>query len=262
MDVRETTIYFALLIAAIIIGAILGYFLLSIVRMHRRYIRLHRSRSEAQILLLEKEHKRIAADLHDELGPILSAAKFKITEVEPPSHEDRELLTQANDHINNIIIRIREISNGLMPNTLLRKGPMHAIEEFIQAMHSTFSFKIELLPYTVPLLSQQQAINIYSILKEIIHNTHKHAKATRLKIQLFRQADRLVIITTDDGIGFNPKKMAKENPGLGLQNLLLRTEMLGATMFLDTKKGKGTKIIIEIPVKNKTTNTDENKHSH
>ena len=147
MDVRETTIYFALLIAAIIIGAILGYFLLSIVRMHRRYIRLHRSRSETQILLLEKEHKRIAADLHDELGPILSAAKFKITEVEPPSHEDRELLTQANDQINNIIIRIREISNGLMPNTLLRKGPMHAIEEFIQAMHSTFSFKIELLPF-------------------------------------------------------------------------------------------------------------------
>lgn len=249
MDASETTIYTAFLIAAVTIGSILGYFLFYMVKLHGRYRRLHQSRSETQLRLVEKERTRMAADLHDELGPILSAAKFRINEVDPPSPDDQLLLQQASDHINEIIIRIRQISNNLMPNTLLRKGPVPAIEEFIQAISTAgFSLNIGLYPYKVPSFSQEQAIHIYRMLQEVIHNTLKHAAASRLKIQLYTRSQLLVIICEDDGKGFLAKKMAKEKNGLGLQNLLLRTEMLGGDMFLYTRPGAGTKIIFEIPL--------------
>lgn len=257
MDAKETTIYLTILSIVFIVGVILGYFLWSIIRLHRRYIRLHKSKNNAQITLLEKERTRIAADLHDDLGPILSAAKFKLAEVEPPSEEDQTLLTEASDHIDKIITRIREISNGLMPNTLLRKGPVYAIEEFIHDITSSCALKIELLKYNIPKLSQEQAINIYRILQEIIHNTVKHAKATVLKIQFFIRTETLVIVCTDNGCGFNKYAVRKEKAGLGLHTMLQRVEMLGGKMFITTGLTKGTSIKLEIPL----THTTENNES-
>ncbi len=258
MDARETTFYYAVLIAAISIGCILGWFLFSIIRLHRRYLRWHKSSNEAQVMLIEKERARIAADLHDELGPFLSATKFKLTGVEPQSPDEEELLQQASDHIDTMVGRIRQLSNGLMPNTLLRKGAVSAIEELIYSMAQSFPVKIEFLPYAIPALSQDQSINIYRIVQEMIHNTQKHASASRVKIQFFVRTGQLVIIYTDDGIGFNPASVVKEKNGLGLRNLLSRTEMLGGNMFLNTKPGKGTEIIIEIPL----NYTQDDKQDH
>jgi len=248
MDARETTFYYAVLIAAISIGCILGWFLFSIIRLHRRYLRWHKSRNEAQVMLIEKERARIAADLHDELGPVLSATKFKLTGIEPQSLDEEELLQQASDHIDTMVTRIRQLANGLMPNTLIRKGPVYAIEELIYSMSQSFPVKIEFLPYAIPALSQDQSIHIYRIVQEMIHNTQKHAAATRIKIQFFVRTGQLVIIYTDDGIGFSPDLVVKEKNGLGLRNLLSRTEMLGGNMFLNTKPRRGTEIIIEIPL--------------
>lgn len=261
MDAKETTIYLTILIIGFIIGVILGYFLWSIIRLHRRYIHLHKSKNSAQIAVLEKERTRIAADLHDELGPILSAVKFKLAEVEPPTEEEQILLGEAADHIDKIIARIREISNGLMPNTLLRKGPVHAIEEFIHVVTSSCSLKIELLPYNIPPLSQEQAINIYRILQEIIHNTVKHAGASWLKIQFFIRTSSLVIICTDNGSGFNKNAVRKEKTGLGMHNMLLRIEMLGGKMYVTTGTTKGTTVKFEIPLSHTIENNDESKNN-
>jgi signal transduction histidine kinase len=213
MDTSETTIFHAVLIAAVIIGGIFIFFLLSIIKLHRRQLRLQKSKREAEILLLDRERTRFAADLHDELGPILSAAKFKMNEVDPPSPDEKILLHQASDHIDNIISRIRQIANGLMPNTLLRKGPVYAIEEFIHSVTEAFPLHIELSPYNVPSFPQAQSIHIYRILQEIIHNTIKHAKASRLRIQMFPRSGKLIILCNDDGVGFNTAKVSKEKTG-------------------------------------------------
>lgn len=180
MYARETTFYVAVLIAAILIGCLLGYFLFSIIRIHRRYLRLHQSQNQQQVVLIEKERTRIAADLHDELGPILSAAKFKLTGVEPQSSEEEELLQQASGHIDTIVGRIRELSNALMPATLVREGLIAAIGELIQVMSRSVSLQIKLLPCNMPELTKEQEIHIYRIVQELIHNTQKHARATRL----------------------------------------------------------------------------------
>ena len=122
MDTQETKIYIAALIAAGVLGIILVYFIVTIIRQQRKTQKLHRDKIEAEILTLEKERGRIAADLHDDLGPILSAIKFKINSVDLHSEEDKKIMEKASTHVDETIRRIREISYDLMPNTLIRKG--------------------------------------------------------------------------------------------------------------------------------------------
>jgi signal transduction histidine kinase len=115
MDAHETSIFSAVLITSIVLGVVLMYFIVTIVRHQRRNIRLYKSKILAEITTLEKERARIASDLHDELGPILSAVKFKINSLDIHNDEDQNLLDKSNKNIDEIIRRMRD----LLPNTLL-----------------------------------------------------------------------------------------------------------------------------------------------
>jgi signal transduction histidine kinase len=95
-----------------------------------------------------------------------------------------------------------------------------------------------------------QAINLYRISQEIIHNTIKHADASELLIELRQDKDKIVLATRDDGKGFNYDEKSGEAKGMGLQNLLRRAEIIGGKMFFESQKGKGTTYIFEIPIAN------------
>jgi signal transduction histidine kinase len=86
------------------------------------------------------------------------------------------------------------------------------------------------------------------MIQEIIHNTLKHAKASELKIELKCSKQTLIILTEDNGRGFDYVRQSVENKGLGLRNLLSRTEVLGGDMYIDSKQNKGTKYTFEIPL--------------
>ena len=249
MDAHEATIYSAILITGVIIGIIIIYFIISIIRHQRRNIESYKAKIVAEIATLEKERTRIASDLHDEIGPVLSSIKFKINSIDINNDEDKFQLEKASMHIDDIIKRMREISNDLMPNTLLRKGPIYAIAEFIDQVVKTDKLKIEFKYYDVPEIPAERSIHLYRIIQEIIHNTVKHARAHNLKIELKTINDCLVLLSEDNGAGFDYSTASKENYGLGLRNLLNRTELLHGSMFVDSRHGKGTKFTIEIPLK-------------
>ncbi|MBI3720217.1 MAG: sensor histidine kinase [Sphingobacteriales bacterium] len=251
MDTFETTIFHAFLVTAAIIGSIIFFFLITLIRLHRKHMALYKSKLDAEITTLEKERTRIAADLHDDLGPLVSAVKFKLNGLEPVLSEEQTLLTDINENLDNIVYRLRSISNGLMPNTLLRKGAMYAIEEYINSVMANTTLKIEWLNYEAPNPPDGKAIHLYRILQEIIHNTAKHAKATKLKIQLYTRNNNFIILTTDNGIGFPAATILKEPAGIGLQNIQSRVELLEGTLQLVSKPGKGTQFLIEFPYTNK-----------
>src|SRR5689334_15647863 len=121
MDAEKTSLLTTILITSIVLGIIIIYFFATIIRQQRRNIELYKSKIKAEITAQENEKKRIAADLHDELGPILSSVKFKINSLDIANNEDQEVLDNTNKNIDSMMIRMREISNDLMPNTLLRK---------------------------------------------------------------------------------------------------------------------------------------------
>lgn len=247
MDAQETSLYTAILIASIIIGIIIIYFVVSIIMQQRKNLELHKRNILTEITALEKERARIAADLHDELGPLLSAVKMKINSFELADEEDQVEIAKTNQHIDSMIKRVREISFDLMPSALIRKGLLVAVREFVDYVMKSNALQIAVQAPERLDLPEQKAVNLYRIIQEVIHNTVKHAHATRLAIELRTEKNKLVLKTQDNGTGFNPDALG-ENTGLGLRSLLSRTEIMNGTMYLDSKKGEGTTITFEIPL--------------
>lgn len=246
MDAQQTKIYTAIIIAGLIIGVILLYFIFTLIRQQRRNSQLFREKIKAEINTLEKERSRVAADLHDELGPLLFSVKFKLSNLET-SNEDSESVEQASAYIDDIIQRLREISNDLMPSTLLRKGLVYALEEYINSLSGKVPLQINLTHANIPELDKDKSVNLYRLLMEIIHNTLKHSKANQLNISINYNDDILSIDSTDNGIGFEYDPMNQKFAGLGLRSMLNRVEILDGEMFIESALLKGTTFTIKIP---------------
>src|SRR5688500_12226345 len=111
MDPNETKIYNAILIAAGVLGIILIYFIITIIRNQRRHLKLQQANLLVEITTLENERKRIVADLHDELGPLLSVVKLHVMSLETNEKQNLELIEKANANLDDILDRIRDICN-------------------------------------------------------------------------------------------------------------------------------------------------------
>lgn len=235
------------LISAIILSSITIYFIISIVRQQRKVMKWQQARIAAEIATLENERKRIAGDLHDELGPVLSAVRLQVNHLEPADETERIILQKSSSQIDEVIKRFREISYDLLPNTLVRKGLVKATEEFIGRMSEAYQLRIEFTSDEIRLQPDRE-VNLYRILQEIIHNSVKHARATLLTIDMKVNGSQLHINTKDDGIGFNYEAMKTNEGGLGMLNLQSRVEVLNGVLRIDTQPGKGTLFFIEIPI--------------
>ena len=248
MDAKETTLFTAIIISAVIIGSIIVYFIISIIRHQRRNQQLYKSKILAEITTLEKERSRMASDLHDELGPVLSSVKLKVNCLDIENEEDKLQLEKINANIDDIIQRMREISNNLMPSTLMRKGLAAAVNESIEKTSKPGGLKIFFKDEDTVPLETEKAVHVYRIIQEVVHNTIKHAKAGNLYINMAIKNNKLILTTKDDGIGFNHSKILQGATGLGLRNLLSRTEILNGEMYIDSSKEKGTEYIFELPI--------------
>src|SRR5215467_3599871 len=145
MDPKEQEFYQRLQIIVAIVGIILLYFVVTIIRYQRRSLRLHKERIQAEIDTLENERKRIASDLHDEVGSLLSAVKLQINNLDIEDTANQALVQKSSTHIDSIIQKLREISNNLMPNTLVRKGLRKAIEEFAESSQQTYGLQVKFI---------------------------------------------------------------------------------------------------------------------
>lgn len=248
MDTQETSVYTAVLISCIVIGIIIIYFVVSLIRQQRKNIELARQNILTELSTMERERARIAVDLHDDLGPILSVIKFNIDNA-AEQNDDRELLEKSSEYINTVISRLREISNDLMPTSLLRKGLIPSIQEFITTVELSSNIKIDVEVESIIELSENIRINIYRIIKEVLHNSIKHAQASNITIHFSMKDDELIIHYIENGIGFNYETALAESPGFGLRNLTARVEIMGGSVVVESKAGKGTAFLFNIPIK-------------
>ena len=247
MDSDETKIYIALLIATGILGIFLIFFIVTIVRHQRRNQALYKEKINAEITTLEKERARIAADLHDDLGPVLSAVKLLINNVDLNTPEDWDTLDKATEYIDTILGQLRVISNDLMPQALIRKGLVVAVEEFISERNQKGSMQIRFQSETGIAVEPAKGIHLYRIIGEVIHNAEKHAEASELNISLKTGSGQLVLVLKDNGKGFDAKDVGTTQKGLGLKNIMSRVDTLKGNMYLESGPLKGTEYLIEIP---------------
>jgi two-component system, NarL family, sensor kinase len=238
MDSQEKELYTAILIATLIIAAILLYFIFSIIWFQKKYRSLSKAKISAEITTLENERRRIASDLHDDVGPLLSAVKIQINHLDGQNEAEAALIRKSSKYI-----------DDLLPNVLIRKGLAAAIQDFLGKMNDSASLKITFTCPQEHRVPTQVEVNVYRIVQEIVHNTVKHAEASHLQIQLVIDEHMLRLASEDNGKGFDYKEMIAKNGGLGLLNLQSRAEVMGGEFDFTTEKGKGTRYLFEIPLK-------------
>ena len=222
------------------LAIIITFFIITMLRHHRRYVKLQKERMQNEIAILENERKRMAYDLHDGLGPMLSAIKLNINSIETNTDEDKVIIQKASNHIDDAIKNMRSISYNLLPVTLERKGLFEALREFIEYSSSRSKLPIQLFIKHRVEIPKEKEIHIFRILQEIIHNSIKHAQAKNLYIGFGYEEERIVIFAKDDGIGFDVAKIKETSGGLGLKSIESRADILNCLMLIESSPGKGT----------------------
>lgn len=248
MDATEISIYNGIVVASIATAALLMFFFLSVIRMQRHNMVFQRQYSRARIDALEHDRARIAVDLHDDLGPLLSAVKFRLASIVPSSEAERTEITRSKMILDDAIARIRSISHNLMPDTLVRKGLTTAIREFIDLIDNQHTIDFTLRANESLEINESRCVNIYRIVQEVIYNAVKHSHASDVHIEMEMKREKLFIRISDNGKGFDYKKKIKEGTGMGLASLSGRTMIGEGKMHVRSTPGKGTAYLFEMPV--------------
>lgn len=202
----------------------------------------------------DNERKRLAKDLHDGLGPLLSTIKMSLSALKKQDNSPRsvEILTNLDNVILESIKSIKDISNNLSPHVLDNFGLDKAISNFLQKINTTGSIKIDYRSNLDDLrLEQNTESVIYRVMCELINNTIKHAKATKVKINLYYDIYSVSLSYSDDGQGFEPDNLFKpQEKGTGLYNIYSRVSSLKGKIDINSLPGQGTDVLIKIPFNN------------
>ena len=195
----------------------------------------------------EKERARLAADLHDDIGPILSSMKMltgllrdatDISKTKAISDQIYELVTES-------LRSLRETSNSLSPHILKNYGIIAATRNIIQSFQHVIPISIQTNCEKIRFESTIEII-YYRVLRELLTNTIKHAHATKIDIDLQYTESMLTFTYKDNGIGFNvAEKTQKNASGMGLYNIMSRISSLEANYTIESKPGKGFHFILK-----------------
>ncbi|RZJ53023.1 MAG: two-component sensor histidine kinase [Flavobacterium sp.] len=198
----------------------------------------------------EVERKRIARDLHDGLGSMLSGLKIHL---KLSQRENSINTTEVSALLDNSIKELRNISQNLMPESLLELSLEHALKDLCVAS-SNAKTNIE-FQYLIqkPNLPKTYEIVIYRIIQELLNNALKYSNASQILVSCSQNKDTFFITVEDNGIGFEVS--AKSN-GMGLRNIKNRVEFLNGKLEIQSDLNKGTSAYIELKVK-KENQSDE-----
>ena len=217
--------------------------ILSVIRNIKERKELEQKIYDTIIETEEKERQRLARDIHDEIGPLLSSLKMYIESLNEKNAAKKQkyLKKQLQNLIKESIINVREVSNALSPYLLGKYGLNTAINSFLE--NSKHLLKIS---YETNLKKERFQINIetvyYRIIKELFNNTIKHSGAENVLISLKYLNKKLILIYEDDGIGMkNTDLEIFEKKGMGLFNIKNRIISINGKYEFTLKKNEGFK---------------------
>ncbi|SHJ53812.1 sensor histidine kinase [Aquimarina spongiae] len=200
---------------------------------------------ETAILSQEEERSRVAKELHDEVGAMLTTTKLYFGQITPslPEIEFEEITNKLRAFLDDMIQSVRGISQDLRPVILEKLGLIEALQSLVQTINDTGGIQINFKDNTSRIVPKPKELNLYRIVQELINNTLKHAKAKNVDIEIKHENEALVLLYKDDGIGLDHKTLLNKK-GLGLKNIESRLSVLSGTMnFLKPKKGMAIRIV-------------------
>lgn len=216
-------------------------------RLYHQQVQLMRKKNEAELLKAtlttqENERERIGANLHDDIGPLLSSFKmyFK-NELRHKTGDEKEEVEAMLIALDDNIEQVRDFSRDLVPSVLHQFGLKSALEELKRRFEKNDDISISLtIPEPIH-LQIEELLSIYRIIQESINNAIRHGSASFIEIKMYTVHSDYEITITDNGSGFNITDQPK---GLGLRNIEARCKSMGAELDIKSSKGKGTKLII------------------
>ncbi len=245
----------------VLYGIIFGVSLLGIIiLLGALYLRQRAKKqlAQQQVIQLEKEKQliathailegeatertRLARDLHDGLGGMLSAVKLNLFDMKKGgavlASEDVSRFNKVVEMLDSSITELRRVAHNMMPDSLSRYGLKVSLQDFCDSfsnVHFHFFGNDERLDNTLEIM-------IYRSVHELVNNALKYAEAENINVQIVQEDDRVSLTVQDDGKGFDVQQKVK---GTGLNNIRTRAESVGGSLEVYSEPGKGTEINVE-----------------
>lgn len=197
----------------------------------------------------ESERERIAQELHDSLGGLLSTIKLRFDKlVHDQKIMEKDDFLMLHNLIDTACGEVRSISNDLKPGSLEKLGLLEAIKDLLNR------YKVETGPEIIfqyfgfdypSTIDSNVALNIYRIIQELVNNAVKHANAKEIFVQISKSIYEMTITVEDDGIGFDADIVKK---GMGLENIRSRVNYLRGEFNIESSDNQGTLFLVQIPL--------------
>ncbi len=225
-----------------------------------------RSLSGALIHARENEQKRIALELHDELGQSLAALKLQIRIIEKECDEEQlaedcrvsSRLQELRSSINEIIENVRHLSKNLSPVIIDDLGLDSAIDHLVQRFSEVFGITCTIHGQPLgALVPADSHVLVYRLLQGALGNSGKHSNAENVELTFQVDPNSISLIVQDDGKGFSKEDVANipaDKRGIGMTVMAERVKMLGGTMGIETAPGEGTRVVFTFPRAEVVTN--------
>lgn len=217
-----------------------------------RELNLQKRISRAVLDILEEDRKRVSKELHDQIGQKLLLAKLGIEVLQEEKGQKNPKLEEAKNQIVGISKEIKSIILSLHPAELDNYGLIDAVQMMVNNFSTMMRIQISLDFYGSPKsLNKKLELNIYRIVQEGLNNISKHAKAKSVSIELKFNDEYIKGKVTDDGIGFDMKKLDSGtlvDVGYGLISMRERVKISDGEFSMFSKPGEGTEINFEIPL--------------
>lgn len=199
----------------------------------------------------EVERSRLAKDLHDGLGGLLSGVKFSLSNMKDNliiTPDNMAVFERSLDMIDTSIKELRRVAHNMMPEMLTKFGLDEALKEYCNTINATnlLSLKYQSMGMDIRIEKSSEII-IYRIIQELLNNIMKHAAAKEAFVQLVKEPNRLNIVVEDNGRGFDTA-LLKNNKGAGITSIQSRVDYLKGQLDIHSEAGKGTLVNIEFNI--------------
>jgi two-component system NarL family sensor kinase len=199
----------------------------------------------------EEERSRLAKDLHDGLGGLLSGVKFSLSNMKDNliiTPDNMTVFERSLDMIDTSIKELRRVAHNMMPEMLIKFGLDEALKEYCNTVNATKLIAVKYQSFGMETrIDSSKEIIIYRVVQELLNNTLKHAEAKEVLVQLVKEGERLSLLVEDNGHGFDTAILEK-NSGAGWTSIRSRVDYLQGRLDIHAEANKGTSITIDINV--------------
>jgi len=207
---------------------------------------------KTQLEVQEQTLSHISMEIHDNIGQFISLAKLHLNTLDlRPETADAEKVADAVDLLSRAMDDLRDISKSLSLELIRTGGLAKAVESQVNQLRKTARYVIDFsVTGSYYDLEEQKEIILFRILQEALNNVIRHAKASKVDIQLNYLSSQVSLLITDDGVGFNASNYwtkGERGGGGGLNHMLARSSLINAQFQVDSIPGEGASILVTVP---------------